>query len=166
MDKRSRLAPSPPSIRVCDVNPYSLPITTSTTTPLAAAAAAALPVRLPSRRSSRQPSDHRSPSSPSSYGTPMPIPQSTHAPLAPPPLPPPRYIEDLAHGHDSGWKWGNSFEGKPTLAPIKASSSLFGGSAHARPSLLRRDESFSFAGAAAAADDFAQPAAAPAAAGR
>ncbi|KAL9604977.1 MAG: hypothetical protein Q9219_000165 [cf. Caloplaca sp. 3 TL-2023] len=28
-------------------------------------------------------------------------------PFAPPPLPPPRYIEDLAAGSDSGWKWGN-----------------------------------------------------------
>ncbi|WEW55511.1 hypothetical protein PRK78_000942 [Emydomyces testavorans] len=66
----------------------------------------------------------------------------SNEPLAPPPLPPPRFIEDLAQGHDSGWKWGNSFEGKPTLAPIKPTSSLFGG--HSRPPLVRRDETFSF----------------------
>ncbi|KAL8930163.1 MAG: hypothetical protein Q9208_000780 [Pyrenodesmia sp. 3 TL-2023] len=28
--------------------------------------------------------------------------------FAPPPLPPPRYIEDLAAGSDPGWKWGNT----------------------------------------------------------
>lgn len=29
-------------------------------------------------------------------------------PFAPPPLPPPRYIEDLAAGSDPGWQWGNT----------------------------------------------------------
>ncbi|PGH22968.1 hypothetical protein AJ80_03017 [Polytolypa hystricis UAMH7299] len=75
---------------------------------------------------------------------PMAIPNANE-PLAPPPLPPPRYIEDLANGHDSGWKWGNSFHeaefGKTTLAPIKPSSSLLGGS-HTRPELARRHETF------------------------
>lgn len=28
--------------------------------------------------------------------------------FAPPPLPPPRYIEDLAAGSDPGWKWGHT----------------------------------------------------------
>lgn len=28
--------------------------------------------------------------------------------FAPPPLPPPRYIEDLAAGSDPGWRWGNT----------------------------------------------------------
>ncbi|KAI4116092.1 MAG: hypothetical protein LQ345_003427 [Seirophora villosa] len=28
--------------------------------------------------------------------------------FAPPPLPPPRHIEDLAAGNDPGWKWGNT----------------------------------------------------------
>ncbi|OJD21885.1 hypothetical protein ACJ73_06772 [Blastomyces percursus] len=73
---------------------------------------------------------------------PMAIPNAKE-PVAPPPLPPPRYIEDLAIGHDSGWKWGNSFEeggfGKPTLPPIKPSSSLLGGG-HSRPELVRRTE--------------------------
>ncbi|KAL8947563.1 MAG: hypothetical protein Q9222_006167 [Ikaeria aurantiellina] len=29
-------------------------------------------------------------------------------PFAPPPLPPPRHIEDLAAGSDPGWRWGNA----------------------------------------------------------
>ncbi|EEH08786.1 conserved hypothetical protein [Histoplasma capsulatum G186AR] len=73
---------------------------------------------------------------------PMAIPNAME-PVVPPPLPPPRYIEDLAIGHDSGWKWGNSVEegefGKPTLPPIKPSSSLVGGG-HTRPELVRRTE--------------------------
>ncbi|EER26099.1 C2H2 type zinc finger containing protein [Coccidioides posadasii C735 delta SOWgp] len=123
MDNRS-LA-SPPSIRVCHSTP-----TTATNTEQNH--------RLPSRSPSYSKNSDRSPSS---YGRPMAIPNSNE-PLAPPPLPPPRFIEDLAQGHDSGWKWGNSFEGKPTLAPIKPTSSLFGG--HSRPPLVRRDETFSF----------------------
>lgn len=63
--------------------------------------------------------------------------------IVPPPLPPPRYIEDLANGHDPGWKWGNTFNGggfgKSTLAPINPASSLYGG--HRRPDLEDRDES-------------------------
>ena len=27
---------------------------------------------------------------------------------APPPLPPPRYIDDIDSNHDPGWRWGNS----------------------------------------------------------
>ncbi|KAK2749584.1 hypothetical protein FQN57_005806 [Myotisia sp. PD_48] len=101
-------------------------------------------------------SDCESTTSSSSAYKPMVI-RNAKQPLAPPPLPPPRYIEDLARGYDSGWKWGNSFNsdygdspiavghsyGKgTTLAPINPSSSLFGG--HARPPLVRRDETFHF----------------------
>lgn len=48
---------------------------------------------------------------------------------APPPLPPPRYNEELAQGIDVAWSWGNSdpFHHKRRLAPIKPSSSLYGG---------------------------------------
>lgn len=50
---------------------------------------------------------------------------------APPPLPPPRIIDDLANGQDQGWKWGNreseNERSRPALAPIKPGSSLFGG---------------------------------------
>lgn len=87
-------------------------------------------------------------SSSSSARTPMTIPGSNNEALAPPPLPPPRFIEDIAQGHDSGWKWGNSFEHdqfgqSATLPPIKPTSSLLGG-APSRPPLVRRDETYSF----------------------
>lgn len=117
---------SPPSILVCDFNHSTYD----------------------RRRSSASKSAVRNLSfrSLSSSPRPMAIPNAKE-PLAPPPLPPPRYIEDLAIGHDSGWKWGNSFEegefGKPTLPPIKASSSLVGGG-HSRPELVRRTERVSF----------------------
>jgi hypothetical protein len=50
---------------------------------------------------------------------PMTIPHNRPA-EAPPPLPPPRFIEDLANGHDLGWRWGNSVGdgGFGKLAPI------------------------------------------------
>ncbi|KAL6714876.1 hypothetical protein ACLMJK_007136 [Lecanora helva] len=38
---------------------------------------------------------------------------NTRLELAPPPLPPPRVIEDLDAGSDPGWAWGNSASGKP-----------------------------------------------------
>lgn len=46
----------------------------------------------------------------------------------PPPLPPPRYIDDLAQGVDLAWKWANSdsFDHQRRLAPIKPGSSLHG----------------------------------------
>ena len=46
----------------------------------------------------------------------------------PPPLPPPRYNDDLAHGVDIAWKWANndSFDHQRQLAPIKPGSSLHG----------------------------------------
>ncbi|KAK5374814.1 hypothetical protein LTR20_001105 [Exophiala xenobiotica] len=47
----------------------------------------------------------------------------------PPPLPPPRYNEELAQGIDVAWSWGNSdpFNSARRLAPIKLGSSLYGG---------------------------------------
>lgn len=126
MDNRS-LA-SPPLIRVCDSSATSTTAETTNTTHTR------LFSKSPPYRENSDPSA-------SSYGRPMAI-LKTNEPFAPPPLPPPRFIEDLAQGHDSGWKWGNAFESKPTLAPIKPSSSLFGG--HSRPPLVRRDETFSF----------------------
>lgn len=79
--------------------------------------------RWPSSRS-----DSQSSLSSSSSRAPMTIPQSRPA-EAPPPLPPPRFNEDLANGHDLGWKWGNPAlaGGFEKLAPIKQNSSLFGG---------------------------------------
>ncbi|KAK2793543.1 hypothetical protein FQN52_001129 [Onygenales sp. PD_12] len=117
---------SPPSILVCDFN---------------------------SSQDRRRPSSSKSSSARNFSARPFRTPQGPMAipnanePLAPPPLPPPRYIEDLANGHDSGWKWGNSFEdgefGKTKLAPIKPSSSLLGGG-HTRPELVRRMERVGF----------------------
>lgn len=48
---------------------------------------------------------------------------------APPPLPPPRYNEELAQGVDVAWSWANSdpFHSVRRLAPIKPGSSLNGG---------------------------------------
>ena len=42
-----------------------------------------------------------------SSASPRPIPNSRME-IPPPPLPPPRYIEDLAVGRDPGWHWGNT----------------------------------------------------------
>ncbi|KDB27393.1 hypothetical protein H109_00824 [Trichophyton interdigitale MR816] len=120
------------------------------------------------RQQAQPPYSDSTPPSPS-YG-PMAIPRSQET-IAPPPLPPPRFIEELANGHDSGWRWGNTFHpGGPgvsgaaagpagtemdsrdtstsrdtaagtMLPPINPGSSLFGGG-HARPPLRRRDETF------------------------
>lgn len=49
---------------------------------------------------------------------------------APPPLPPPRYNDELAHGNDLSWELqnqGEEFGPHRKLAPIKHNSSLFGG---------------------------------------
>jgi hypothetical protein len=79
------------------------------------------------RRQSASRSDSHSASSHTTRA-PMTIPHNRPA-EAPPPLPPPRFIEDLANGHDLGWRWGNSVvDGRfGKLAPIKQSSSLNGG---------------------------------------
>lgn len=82
--------------------------------------------------------DRHYPSSRSHYAsTPMPssregMPIPNRRPdEAPPPLPPPKFSDDIANGQDLGWKWGNSQPdsgpSRPALAPIKPGSSLFGG---------------------------------------
>ena len=79
---------------------------------------------------------HFSPSSqPFSSPGPMPIPTKSISNIAPPPLPPPSHIADLANGHDAGWLHANSYEpvASRKLAPISPSSSLFGVSHHRRP---------------------------------
>lgn len=75
------------------------------------------------------------PPQPFSSSGPMPIPTKSISNIAPPPLPPPSHIADLADGHDSGWLHANSFEpvASRKLAPISPSSSLFGGSHYRRP---------------------------------
>jgi len=59
---------------------------------------------------------------------------------APPPLPPPKYNEELAQGIDVAWSWGNRdpFSGRSKLAPIKPGSSLYGGYLHSRPDPAHR----------------------------
>ena len=60
----------------------------------------------------------------------------------PPPLPPPRYNEELDRGIDVAWSWQNSeqFGTKSKLAPIKPSSSLYGGYLQARSDTRRLSE--------------------------
>ena len=91
-------------------------------------------VRMPTRPSyaARRPTTSRATSHTSTSSShsrdPMPIPG---APIdePPPPLPPPRYNEELDRGIDAAWSWSNSqplgVAGK--LAPIRPSSSLYGG---------------------------------------
>ncbi|KZM25249.1 metal ion binding [Ascochyta rabiei] len=65
----------------------------------------------------------------------------------PPPLPPPRHIEDLRAGHsDPGWQWGNTANPKQNgfggnrLATVRPGSSLYGGSGSGQV-LCPRDQS-------------------------
>ena len=60
----------------------------------------------------------------------------------PPPLPPPRYNEELDRGIDVAWSWQNSepYGGKSKLAPIKPSSSLYGGYMQARGDTRRSSD--------------------------
>ncbi|OAK95819.1 hypothetical protein IQ06DRAFT_55280 [Phaeosphaeriaceae sp. SRC1lsM3a] len=57
----------------------------------------------------------------------------------PPPLPPPRHIEDLRAGQDPGWQWGHTNSPRDTgfsgnrLITIRPGSSLYGGPNGARP---------------------------------
>jgi hypothetical protein len=55
----------------------------------------------------------------------------------PPPLPPPRHIEDLRAGRDPGWQWGNTNNdtgfGGTRLATVRPGSSLYGGSTSGYP---------------------------------
>jgi hypothetical protein len=70
----------------------------------------------------------------------------------PPPLPPPRHIEDLTAGHsDPGWQWGNTNNPKENgfggnrLATVRPGSSLHGGSGSGqvhRPRDLSADHLF------------------------
>jgi hypothetical protein len=92
-------------------------------------------VRIPPRspfNAARRPSVSRTTSYTSTTSShsrePMPIP-GRPMDEPPPPLPPPRHIEEFDKGLDTAWSWSNAHshgrEGK--LAPIKPSSSLYGG---------------------------------------
>ena len=81
---------------------------------------------------------------------PMSIPNSRIE--APPPLPPPRFVTEIAAGSDLGWQWGNrgyngSFR-KSGFGSVNAGSSLHGNNKvkeeardYERPGALRRDSS-------------------------
>ncbi|KAF1939748.1 hypothetical protein EJ02DRAFT_424556 [Clathrospora elynae] len=57
----------------------------------------------------------------------------------PPPLPPPRHIQGLRSGEDTGWQWGRTNSPRDTgfgggrLATIKPGSSLYGGAGSGQP---------------------------------
>lgn len=59
----------------------------------------------------------------------------------PPPLPPPRHIDNLNAGQDPGWQWGHTNSPRDTgfggnrLASVRPGSSLYGSStnSHAHP---------------------------------
>jgi len=85
----------------------------------------------------RSTSRSQSPTSPESIQSHTPMAMTipnTRFEEAPPPLPPPRFIEDLARGIDLAWSLGNGHElgGSRKLAPIKPGSSLFGGYKNSR----------------------------------
>ncbi|KZF25760.1 hypothetical protein L228DRAFT_266214 [Xylona heveae TC161] len=98
-----------PSIRVCDFNAQTDPF--------------------------RRPSLAYSATVHSSSSGPMSIPNAREP--APPALPPPRYLDDLAHGSDPGWQWGNRDTSggfaKGSFGSVNPSSSLCGGSSFRRP---------------------------------
>jgi hypothetical protein len=73
----------------------------------------------------------------------MRIPTKTIEDFAPPPLPPPQRINDLEDGHDAGLLHaiGLGLLDVTNLAPIKPSSSLFGG--HHAPEPIPRIERMS-----------------------
>jgi hypothetical protein len=81
---------------------------------------------------------HHRPSHPSAAVA-MAIPRAREE--APPPLPPPRHIENLRAGQDPGWQWGNTNSPRDTgfggnrLATVRPGSSLYGasGSGYPRP---------------------------------
>ena len=68
----------------------------------------------------------------------------------PPPLPPPRHIEDIRAGQDPGWQWGNTNSPRDTgfggnrLATVRPGSSLYGGAggSQARPRQPSADYDF------------------------
>jgi hypothetical protein len=66
----------------------------------------------------------------------------------PPPLPPPRHIENLRAGQDPGWQWGHANSPRDTgfsgnrLATVRPGSSLYGGSDAVRPRQPSADTNF------------------------
>ena len=80
----------------------------------------------------------------STSAAPVCIPNSRGSP-APPPLPPPRYIEDLALGSDPGWHWGNSGgqgESGNKFGPTSPRSSISQGSWNMRKEMEAGSDDF------------------------
>jgi hypothetical protein len=78
-------------------------------------------------RNSSRSSSYNSASSPSTTSGPMPI-RNARDPI-PPPLPPPRHLEDIGNGPDIAWQWGNSHEESSwerTISSVAPGSSLYG----------------------------------------
>lgn len=90
-------------------------------------------VRVASRRSSSRSSSHSSSNS-TLPRRPMSIP-TRQVEDAPPPLPPPRFIQDLEDGHDIVQERENTQSKSGDLPPIREGSSLLGG--FSRPSKLQ-----------------------------
>jgi hypothetical protein len=100
-------------------------------------------------------SPYSSTSSPSNISGPMSIPKSRD--LVPPPLPPPRYMADIAEGGKNGsdiaWHWANSHvredsNWRGSISSVIPGSSLFGNSVaknmmDERPDFTRRSSSTS-----------------------
>ncbi|KAK3706753.1 hypothetical protein LTR37_012598 [Vermiconidia calcicola] len=65
----------------------------------------------------------------SAAASPIPMAISRTRESAPPPLPPPTYIPEIAAGQDPGWQWGNDPSGADFGRPasVKPGSSLLGG---------------------------------------
>ncbi len=68
----------------------------------------------------------------------------------PPPLPPPRYLADIAdgsHGRDLAWQWGNSHEDNSqwgrSATSVKPGSSLYGNFSAGRKSIMDEPPEFS-----------------------
>jgi hypothetical protein len=70
----------------------------------------------------------------------------------PPPLPPPRHIEDLRAGQDPGWQWGNTNSpidtgfGGNRLATVRPGSSLYGSGASSNPRARQPSADYVFKG--------------------
>src|ERR1700761_8530208 len=82
---------------------------------------------------------HSSTPSPSSPAVPMPIRGNVTRDIVPPPLPPPRIIEELNKGQDPGWQWANGKVGRDLdrIEYARSSSSVKPGSSLLRDSSSR-----------------------------
>ena len=79
---------------------------------------------------------------------PLAIPNARYDP-APPPLPPPRYIDEIAAGNDPGWAWGNDPKGgsfgkaRESTMPMATFPKSWGKTMGDQPEFRRRESSTS-----------------------